>query len=263
MTLFDLTGKHALVTGATGALGRALAVALAEAGATVSVTTVSAGRAEEVESNSILNECWAAGGRDGQQKTLDLTDPVAVEAAMAALERDVAPIDILVNAGHAANIKPVLAASLDEWRRELDRNATAVFVACQAAGKRMVPRGKGRIINIVSDVHDRGIPNCALFGASQGAVLGFSKSLALEWGRGAPLVADRVTVNVIGIGFFEGVPGPQADPAVAEVLERYLPLRRLGSPKDVQGAVVFLAADTTNYVNAEVILIDGAIATHA
>lgn len=263
MTLFDLTGKHALVTGATGALGRALAVALAEAGATVSVTTVSADRAEEVESNSILNECWAAGGKNGQQKTLDLTDPAAVEAAVAALEKDIAPIDILVNAGHAANIKPVLASSLAEWTRELNRNATAVFVACQAVGKRMVPRGKGRIINIVSDVHDRGIPNCALFGASQGAVLGFSKSLALEWGRGAPLVEERVTVNVIGIGFMEGVPGPQADPAVAEVLHHYLPFRRLGSPKDVQGAVVFLAADTTNYVNAEVVLIDGAIATHA
>ena len=77
---------------------------------------------------------------------------------------------------------------------------------------------------------------------------------------GEPLVEDRVTVNAIGIGFIEGVPGPQADPAVAEVLGRYLPLRRLGSPKDVQGAVVFLAAPTTNYVNAEVVLIDGAIA---
>ncbi|MBM4409917.1 MAG: SDR family oxidoreductase [Chloroflexi bacterium] len=263
MTLFDLTGTHSLVTGATGALGRALAVALAEAGATVSVTTVSTDRAEEVEANSILNECWAAGGKNGQQKTLDLTDPAAVEAAVAALEKDVAPIDILVNAGHAANIKPVLASSVAEWMRELNRNATTVFVASQAVGKRMVPRGKGRIINVVSDLHDRGIPNCAIFGASQGAILGFTKSLALEWGGGDPLVEDRVTVNAIGIGFIEGVPGPQADPAVAEVLGRYLPLRRLGSPKDVQGAVVFLAAPTTNYVNAEVVLIDGAIATHA
>lgn len=263
MTFFDLTGKHALVTGATGALGRALAVGLAEAGATVSVTTGSTDRSEEVESNSILNECWAAGGKDGQQKTLDLTDPAAVEAAVAALEKDVAPIDILVNASHGANIKPVLDSSLAEWMREINRNATAVFVASQAVGRRMVPRGKGRIINIVSDVHDRGIPNCALFGASQGAVLGFTKSLALEWGRGGPLVEERVTVNAIGIGFLEGVPGPQADPAVEEVLHHYLPIRRLGKPQDLQGAVVFLAADTTNYVNAELVLIDGAIATHA
>ena len=263
MSVFDLTGKHALVTGATGALGRALAVGLAEAGATVSVTTVTTDSAEEVESNSILNECWAAGGKNGQQKTLDLTDPAAVEAAVAALEKDVAPIDILVNASHGANIKPVLDSSLADWSREIGRNATAVFVASQSVGKRMVPRGKGRIINIVSDIHDRGVPNCALFGASQGAVLGFTKSLAIEWGRGEPLVAERVTVNAIGIGFMEGVPGPQADPAVAEVLHHYLPLRRLGSPKDLQGAVVFLAAEGSNYVNGELVVIDGAIANHA
>ncbi|MSQ29462.1 MAG: SDR family oxidoreductase [Dehalococcoidia bacterium] len=263
MTLFDLTGQHALVTGATGPLGRALAVALAEAGATVSVTTLSTDRAEEVESNSILNECWAAGGKNGQQKTIDLTDPAAVEAAVAALERDVAPIDILVNAGHAANIKPVLSSSLADWMRELNRNATSVFVTSQIVGKRMVPRGKGRIINIVSDLHDRGMPNCALFGASQGAIVGFTKSLALEWGSGAPLVADRLTVNAIGIGFTEGVPGPQADPAVADIYQRYLPLQRLQTPKDVQGTVVFLAAPTTNYINAEVVVVDGAIATHA
>ncbi|RLT42944.1 MAG: SDR family oxidoreductase [Chloroflexi bacterium] len=263
MSVFDLTGKHALVTGATGALGRALAVGLAEAGATVSVTTVTTDRAEEVESNSILNECWAAGGKNGQQKTLDLTDPAAVESAVAALENEVAPIDILVNASHGANIKPVLDSSLADWSREIGRNATAVFVASQSVGKRMVPRGKGRIINIVSDVHDRGVPNCALFGASQGAVLGFTKSLAIEWGRGEPLVAERVTVNAIGIGFMEGVPGPQADPAVAEVLHHYLPLRRLGTANDLQGAVVFLAAEGSNYINGELVVIDGAIANHA
>lgn len=263
MKMFDLKGKHALVTGATGPLARAAAVALAEAGATVSVTTTRRDQKEEVAANSILNECWSAGSQHGQAKTVDLTDYAAVEAAIEALEANVGPIDILVNAGHMANIKPVLESSLADWKNELDRNATAVFTATLAVGKKMVPRGKGRVINIVSNLYDRGVPNCTIYGASQGAVLGFTKNLGIEWGRGAPLEEDRVTVNAIVIGFMEGVPGPQSDPALAEVLERYIPLRRLGTPGDIQGAVVYLASDATNFVNAETITVDGAIANHA
>ncbi len=259
---FDLSGKHALVAGGTTPLARALAVALAEAGADVSLTTREATPQDEVQANSILNECWAAGAQGGAVKTLDLTDAAAVEAAVEALEREVGPIDILVNASHEANIKPVLEASAEEWQRELSRNATTVFVASQAVGRRMVERGKGRIINLVAGVHDRGIPNCAIFGASQAAVLGFTRSLALEWGRGEPLVEDRVTVNAIGLGFLADAPGPQADPELASVLERYIPVRRLGTAADVQGAVVYLASDEANFVNAELVLVDGAIAVH-
>ena len=261
--IFSLAGKHALVTGATTPLARALAVGLAEAGANVSVTTTTGARAEEVEANSILNECWAAAGVSGQAKTLDLTDPAAVEAAVASLEREVAPIDILVNATHGANIKPALEATLAEWQAEVDRNATTAFVACQAVGRRMVARGGGRIINLVSVVHDRGVPNCALFSASQAAVLGLTRSLGIEWGRGDALVRPRVTVNALGLGFYDGVAGPQGDENLHAILERYIPLRRLGEPADLQGAVVYLASDTTNYVQGELLMVDGAIANHA
>ena len=263
MQMFNLKGKHALVTGATGPLARAAAVALAEAGATVSATTLRRNQRDEVEANSILNECWAAGSQDGQAKTVDLTDYASVEAAVEALEGSVGPIDILVNAAHSANIKPVLASSVADWKEELDRNATAVFTPTLAVGKKMVPRGRGRVINFVSNLYDRGVPNCAIYGASQGAVLAFTKNLGIEWGRGEPLVEERVTVNAVVIGFMEGVPGPQSDPALAEVLERYIPLRRLGQPGDVQGAVVYLASDRTHFVNAETIVVDGAIANHA
>ena len=261
--IFSLAGKHALVTGATGPLARALAVALAEAGANVSVTTLNNDRAEEVQANSILNECWAAGAKGTQALTLDLTNAAAVEAAVDALERDVAPIDILVNAAHGANIKPVLEATVADWQRELNRNATSVFVACQVVGRRMVGRGKGRIINLVSVLHDRGIANCALFGASQGAVLGFTKSLAIEWGRGEPLVQQRVAVNALGVGFYSDVPGPQQDPELHAILERYIPNRRQGTPADLQGAVVYLASDIADYMQGEVIVVDGAITNHA
>ena len=128
---FDLSGKHALVTGATGPLGRALAVALADAGADVSVTTLSDDAGEETEANSILNECWSL-GRKGEAKRVDLTDDAAVDAAVGELEDAIGPISILVNATHRANIKPVLESSLAEWEREIARNATSVFVASQA-----------------------------------------------------------------------------------------------------------------------------------
>jgi NAD(P)-dependent dehydrogenase (short-subunit alcohol dehydrogenase family) len=260
---FDLSGKHALVTGATTDIARALAVALAEAGAKVSVTTSAAVDEQEVLANSILNECWAASGEEGKSLTLDLTDAPSFVEAIESLEKELGPVDVLVNAPHFANIKPVLDSSTDEWANELSRNATAVFVASQTVGRGMVSRGKGRIINLVSNLYDRGIPNCALFGASQGAVLGFTKSLGLEWGGGDPLTKDRVTVNALGIGFYEGVAGPQNDPNLSPVLEKYIPLRRLGRPEDLRGAVVYLASDEADYVNAELLVVDGSIVNHA
>ena len=253
--LFDLSGKHALVAGAAGPLGRALAVALAEAGADVSVTTLHDDADEEVRANSILNECWSL-GRRGAAHRLDLTDPAAVATAVAALEDDVAPIDILVNAAHGANIKPLLDVSIEDWEREFARNATSVFVATQAVGRRMLGRGRGRIVNLVSVLHDRGAPNCATFAASQGAVLGFTRSVGLEW------VRQGVTVNALGLGFFEELPGPQSDKAVRAVLERYIPLRRLGRPDDLQGALIYLVSDEAAFVDSEMLLVDGGIQAH-
>ncbi len=253
---FDLTGRRALVTGATGALGRALAVALAEAGADVSVTTLHDDATEEAEATAILAACRAL-GRAGEARRVDLADPAAVRGAVDALEAAVGPLDILVNAGHAANIKPVAEASLADWEREIARNATTVFVACQAVAPRMLARGYGRIVNVVSLLHDRGVPNAAIFGASQGAVLGFTKSAAIEWIRGG------VTANLLGLGFIEGVPGVQSDEQAHAALERYIPLRRLGTPEDLQGALIYLVCNEASFTTAEVFVVDGAIAVHA
>ncbi|MBM3139891.1 MAG: SDR family oxidoreductase [Chloroflexi bacterium] len=253
---FDLSGKHALVTGATGPLQRALAVALADAGANVSVTTLHDAQAEEVQANSILNECWSF-GRRGEARRLDLTDAGAVERAVDELERSVGPFDILVNGVHEANVKPVVETTPAEWERELARNATSVFVATRAVGRRMLERGKGRVVTLVSIIEDRGIPNCATFGASQGAVLGFTRSAGIEWAR------RGVTVNALGLGFFDELPGPQRDEELHAVLERYIPLRRLGTPADLQAALLYLVSDEAGFMQAEVVTVDGAIAIHA
>jgi NAD(P)-dependent dehydrogenase (short-subunit alcohol dehydrogenase family) len=253
---FDLSGRHALVTGATGPLGRALATALAEAGADVSVTTLADDGGEESAARGI-SEAVTGLGRRSAVRRVDLTSPEAVEAAVAGIEADVGPLDILVNAQHGANIKAVLNSSLADWQREIDRNATSVFVTTQTVGKRMVERGYGRIVTLVSIVHDRGIPNAALFGASQGAVLGYTKSLGLEWGR------NGVTVNAIGVGFYDDVPGIQADEEIHAILERYIPLRRLGKPEDLQGTVVYLSSELAAFVDSETFVVDGAIQVHA
>lgn len=254
--MFELNGKHALVTGATGPLQRALAVALAEAGADVSLTTTHAEMAEEVQANSILNECWSI-GRKGEAITLDLADAAAVEEAVAGFEERIGPISILVNASHTAVVKPFLEMSADDVGGAFNANVAATFTAIRAVGGRMLQRGQGRVINVISILGDRGVPNCALYSATQGAILGLTKSLGVEW------IRQGVTVNALGIGFYEDVPGPQQDPALREVLERYIPMRRLGQAKDLQGAVVYLASDEAGFVDSEVVVVDGAISVHA
>ena len=250
--LFDLQGKHALVTAASGPLARALAVALAEAGADVSVTTLCDDPGEEAQANSILNECWSI-GRIGQARRLDLTDLEATTDAVASIEREVRPVDILVNASHGANIKPIIDVSLADWENEFARNVTSVFVATRVVGAGMLERGWGRVVNIVSILSERGAPNCALFGASQGAVLSFTKSVGLEWAR------RGVTANALGVGFFEGLPGPQSDLEIREMMEDFIPLGRLGKPEDLQGAVVYLVSDEAAFVDSSVFVVDGAL----
>ncbi len=212
--------------------------------------------AEEREARSVLEACRAL-GRRGAVRRIDLIRPEAVDRAVGEVEGEAGPIDTLVNAAHAANIKPVLDASLADWERELARNATSAFVASQAVGRRMLERGFGRVVNVVSILHDRGVPNAALFAASQGAVLGLTRSLGLEWGRGG------VTVNALGVGFYEDLPGPQADEEMHGILQRYIPVKRLGRPEDLQGALVYLVSKEAAFVDSEIVVVDGAISNHA
>jgi len=254
--LGDLSGRHALVTAAIGPLGRALAVTLAEAGADVSLTTLTGAREEEFEANSILNECWSL-GRRGDAHTLDLADPAAVEAALDAAERTAGPVSILVNVGHAAPAIAALETDLEGWERALRLAATATYVPTLAAGRRMIERSGGRVVSVVSVLHDRGAPGGALIGASAGAVAGLTRSLGVEWAR------SGVTVNAFGVGFVEGLPGPHDDPETRAALDRYIPARRLGQPADLAGALLYLVSDDAAYVNAEVLLVDGGVAVHA
>ena len=255
MTFFDLSGKHALVTGATGPLQRALAVALAEAGADVSLTTVNAEMDEEVQANSILNECWSI-GRRGEVLTVRLVDEAALTETIAGLEQRIAPVDILVNAAASAPVLPFLDTSPDLDTAIFTDGVATVLSPTRVVGRGMVARGAGRVINLASILYDRGVPNCALYSATNGAIVGLTKSLGIEW------IRSGVTVNALGVGFYEDFPGPQHDPDLHAALERYIPLRRLGEGADLQGALVYLASDEAGFVTSEVVVVDGSITAH-
>lgn len=200
---FTLEGKHALVSGVGGPLARAAAVALAEGGATVSLFTQADDRAQEVEAQSILNECWSL-GRDGQVCRLDSTDEIAVEAALDRLEVEMGPISVLVTVHPAICQQPAAAVDRSAWDAELARSATVVVVPVLGAGRRMLGRGGGRIVNIVSHLHEGHEPGAALFAASQAAVLAFTHALAVEW------LSQQVVAQVLIADEIEAGGGPHS-----------------------------------------------------
>ncbi|MBG93027.1 MAG: hypothetical protein CL792_03505 [Chloroflexi bacterium] len=254
--MFSLEGKHCLVTGAISPLQRAFAVGLAEAGANVSLTTLSGGKEEEVAANSILNECWSIGVK-GEVLSIDLRNTTQLDQSVSELESNIGPIDVLVNATHTAVIKPFLEFSTEEAHEIFTNNVQSTLISTSVIGKKMLARGKGKVINVVSILADRGVPNCAIFSATQGSILGFTRSLGIEW------IRQGVTVNALGLGFFADLPGPQQDDALREILEKYIPVRRLGDSTDLQGALVYLSSDSSNFVDSEMIVVDGAISVHA
>jgi NAD(P)-dependent dehydrogenase (short-subunit alcohol dehydrogenase family) len=250
---FSLEGKNAIVIGASGVLGRAAAVALAEAGANVGVTTTIRSKREEVVANSCANEVWAL-NRKGFAEAIDAADESDVRSAVRRTVSEFGSLDILVNAPDLPFAKPLAEITPAEWRRAIDVNLTGVFLACRAAGDLMRSQKSGRIVNIVSLLGERGLANGGAYCAAQAGVLNFTRALALEWAR------TGVTVNAIGAGWTEGM-GIITDEAKAQ-LERYLPYKRLGKPEEISGAVVYLASGVADYLTGQVIWIEGGALSH-
>ena len=249
MTILDqfrLDGKLALVTGSASGLGRAISIALAEAGASVachgnrrsadetSRTIRSLGR----ESQSFREDLGALGGADSLYE--------AVSAAMRAP-------DILVN--NAGSIYRELAESYDSqaWMNIMQVNLNSVFRLCQLAGHGMLERRQGKIINIASLLSFQGGIRVAAYSASKGGVAQLTKALANEW------AGRNVQVNAIAPGYFrtENTSALQKDELRnRQILER-IPASRWGEPEDIAGAAVFLSSPASNYVNGEVLVVDG------
>jgi 2-deoxy-D-gluconate 3-dehydrogenase len=242
---FNLSGKAAIITGANTGIGQAIAVALAAAGADVAL----AGRSRADETAAQV----AALGRRAIQIEADLgtTGPVqgVVDETVAGLGR----LDILVNNAGIIRRADAVEFSEADWDAVIDTNLKSLFFLCQAAGRHMLGRGKGKIVNIASLLSFQGGIRVPSYAAAKSGVAGLTRALANEWaGRG-------VNVNAVAPGYIatNNTAALQADETRnRQILER-IPAGRWGDPKDIAGAAVFLASPAADYVNGHVLAVDG------
>lgn len=252
--LFDLSGKNAVVTGASRGLGQYLGRALARAGADLVVTARKADDCAE-----FVSEIEAL-GRRVTALSLDVRDQASIESFAEAATQTVERIDILVNNAGCNVRKPSVEISWDDWNLVLETNLRGMFFVSQAIAKRsMIPHGYGRIINIGSYTTVAGFAGLAPYSASRGGVRQMTMALADDWG------IHGITVNCLSPGWFKTAQNKvlYENEEWVEYLCDRIPLKRPGQPHDLDGAAVFLASDASEYVTGQNLLVDGGISTGA
>ena len=245
--LFSLEGKRALVTGASRGLGRAVAEALAGAGADVVCVSTQTGGTDETAA------AVRATGRRAWQLAADLSDRDAAARLAAEAEREAGPIDVLVNNAGTIRRHPAAVFPLAEWDAVLRTNLDAVFVLSQAIGRRMVARKSGKIVNVASLLSFTGGITVPAYTASKHAVAGLTKALANEWAQ------HNVQVNAVAPGYFrtDNTQALQANETRSAEISARIPAGRWGEPEDLAGAIVFLSSRAADYVNGHVLVVDG------
>ena len=240
----NLSGRVALVTGASRGIGRAIALGLAARGAEV----FAAARAENAR--PVADEIAAAGGR-ATSLSLDVTEPASVEAAVAAALAAHGRLDILVNNAGITRDQLMLRMKRDDWDQVIATNLTAAFLTVHAVMKPMIKQRAGRIINITSVVGQSGNAGQANYAASKAGLIGFTKAIALE-------VASRnITVNAVAPGLIDTDMTRAISMAAHTDWAEKIPLKRLGTPDDIAGAVAFLASDEAAYITGHVLAVNG------
>lgn len=244
---FSLAGRSALVTGATRGLGRAFAIALAEAGADIVVHGRDASLAAEVAEE--IQEL----GRKASVVLGDLTDTTGVAEVVAEATAAMGPVDVLVNNAGACIHAPALDVTDDEWSHVLDTNLTALWKVSQAVGAQMVERGSGTIVNVgsISAMIVNRPQFQPAYNASKAAVHQLTRSLAAEW---AP---RGVRVNALAPGYIKTDMSPVDEPEFRRMWIEDSAMQRYATPDELGGAMVFLASDASSFVTGSVLVVDG------
>jgi gluconate 5-dehydrogenase len=245
--LFDLAGRTALVTGSSRGLGRAMAEGLVEAGATLVLNGADAQRLAKAAAEI------RAGGHTVHEARFDVTSEAEILAAFAALDAQGIAIDILVNNAGIQFRRPMVELETSDWRRVIETNLTSAFVIGREAAKRMIPRGHGKVINIASLTSDAARATVAPYTVAKGGIKMLTRAMTAEWAQ------HGIQANAIGPGYMlTDMNQPLVDdPAFNAWVVGRTPARRWGNPDELIGTAVFLASAASDYVNGQIIYVDG------
>lgn len=249
-SLFDLKGRTALVTGGTHGLGMAIATGLAEAGASIVINDVSPEKLKAAKST------YAEKGIKVHTYVLDVTDEAAAEQVLPVIEKEVGPIDILVNNAGIIKRIPILEMKAEEFREVLDVDLTGPFIMAKTVARGMVERGHGKIINMCSMMSELGRNTVSAYAAAKGGLKMLTRNMATEWAR------YNIQINGIGPGYFataQTAPIRVDGHPFNEFIINRTPAGRWGDPEDLAGTAVFLASRASDFVNGQIVYVDGGI----
>ncbi|NDB43981.1 MAG: glucose 1-dehydrogenase [Betaproteobacteria bacterium] len=249
LSTFQLNGKLALITGSSAGIGFALARALGEAGAHV---VINGRNSQKV---SVAVQTLKSEGLNVSASVFDVTDAQSVSTAVNDIETQLGAIDILVNNAGMQIRGPLHEYKDDDWQTLMRTNLDSVYYVGKTVAQKMIPRGRGKIINICSVQSELGRPGIAPYTASKGAVKMFTKGMAIDWGP------FGIQVNGIGPGYFKTELNQKLvdDPQFSSWLVGRTPSRRWGDVEDLGGAAVFLASDASKFVNGHILYVDGGV----
>lgn len=247
--IFDLSGKRALVTGSARGLGYVFAKGLAQAGAKIVLNDLN---------EELLKEAVAAmkeEGIDAEYSVFDITDEKIVNEKVTEIEKKIGQIDILVNNAGMQSRNPMEDFDVSIWRKMMEVNLTGAFIVSQAVGRHMIPRKKGKIVNICSLLSEFGRETIVPYTASKGGIKMLTKGIAVDWAK------HNIQANGIGPGYFATKMNTALveDEVFSGWLCKRTPAGRWGEPEEMIGTLVFLASDASDFVTGQIIYVDGGI----
>jgi len=243
---YDLTGKTAILSTSGGGEAPYLAQALTEAGASVFAVA---------RTQALLDAVLASLPSGSSGAVMDASVPDSAKSVMEQFDRSHKTVDILVNDPRSIYAKPLEDIGSDEWDAVQTRNAKAPFLLSQQVLPRMAKEEYGRMVNMISELAERGMINGSAFAASQAAVLALTRSLAVEWSL------FNIRINAIGTGLID-TEGQSLETQREELLVRYTPLRRKGNPNDIGPLLVYLCSEFCDYSTGQPVYIDGGLNAH-